>query len=81
MDDNEYYAMMRKQYSNPIKITKKSARKEPEEIQTSGTFSSWVKKYGHEDAEMFMERNQEASTFPLEEEEENIRPDTHGHHL
>ena len=55
--------------------------KEPEEIQTSGTFSSWVKKYGHEDAEMFMERNQEASTFPLEEEEENIRPDTQGHHL
>ena len=46
MDDNEYYAMMRKQYSNPIKISKKTARKEPEEIQTSGTFSSWVKKYG-----------------------------------
>lgn len=64
MDDNEYYAMMRKQYSNPIKISKK----EPEEIQTSGTFSSWVKKYGHEDAEMFMERNAESSANPLEEE-------------
>ncbi|MDO4506178.1 MAG: hypothetical protein Q4B64_04455 [Spirochaetales bacterium] len=68
MDDGEYYAMMRRQYSNPIKITKKPAKKEPETNQTPGTFSSWEKKYGHEDAEMFMERNAEVTSDHLEEE-------------
>ncbi|MCI5829588.1 MAG: hypothetical protein SPJ89_03665 [Treponema sp.] len=63
MDDSEYYAKMRKQYSNPIKIPK-SKNKQTENtsgLKTPGTFSSWEKKYGHEDAEMFMERNDDTS--------------------
>ncbi len=66
MDDSEYYAMMRRQYSSPIKIQKKkttSAEKKNEvkgqEGITPGSFSEWKKKYGHEDAEMFYERNNE----------------------
>ncbi|MCI7397683.1 MAG: hypothetical protein MST12_00935 [Spirochaetia bacterium] len=66
MDDSEYYAMMRRQYSSPIRIQKKkhdsaetkNETKKQEGI-TPGTFSEWSKKYGHEDAEMFYERNNE----------------------
>ncbi|MCQ2242063.1 hypothetical protein [Treponema sp.] len=61
MDDSEYYAMMRRQYSNPIKIQKSTQKKETDQNKTPGTFSSWEKKYGHEDAEMFLERNLEAA--------------------
>ncbi|MBQ0052172.1 MAG: hypothetical protein KBT11_08965 [Treponema sp.] len=63
MDDNEYYAMMRRQYSNPIAIKKIKTKpvEEKTEPTTSGTFTQWSQKYGHEDAEMFMERNQENS--------------------
>jgi len=60
MDDNEYYAMMRRQYSHPVSLSKKKTAKKTEEApaqKTEGTFSQWRKKYGHEDAEMFMERN------------------------
>lgn len=65
MDDAEYYAMMRRQYSNPISFKKKAAAKdksssEKPQQQTPGTFSEWTKKYGHEDAEMFLERNEES---------------------
>lgn len=69
MDDNEYYSMMRRQYSHTIGITQKSSKnlKSAEKInsensdseKTEGTFSEWVKKYGHEDAEMFLERNED----------------------
>lgn len=64
MDDSEYYAMMRRQYSNPISFKKKSAVTDKSsaknlEQKTPGTFGEWTKKYGHEDAEMFMERNSE----------------------
>lgn len=72
MDDNEYYAMMRRQYSNIIQIAKKKKTESSKAAQqadkaefnnsadgtkTPGTFSEWTKKYGHEDAEMFYERN------------------------
>lgn len=69
MDDAEYYAMMRRQYSNVINIAKKKnsenranngAKKSGafnDSLQTPGSFSEWENKYGHEDAEMFMERN------------------------
>lgn len=62
MDDNEYYAMMRRQYSNPVKLgAKKSSvnsKKSSSELgKTAGSYSDWEKKYGHEDAEMFQERN------------------------
>ncbi len=66
MDDNEYYSMMRRQYSNPIRIRKNSSSAFSEsQGQTPGSFKSWEKKYGHEDAEMFLERNTE--TTPDEE--------------
>lgn len=63
MDDSEYYAMMRRQYSHsaggfaakvPVKRKNSSAT-----LKTPGSFSQWEKKYGHEDAEMFEERNAE----------------------
>lgn len=71
MDDSEYYAKMRKQYSNPIKIPKSKNKQANSsnnisELKTPGTFSSWEKKYGREDAEMFMERNDE-----LNEQQDN----------
>lgn len=65
MDDNEYYSMMRRQYSNVIQIAKKHQKKSTPEhgpaegTKTPGSFSEWTKKYGHEDAEMFYERNKE----------------------
>lgn len=70
MDDTEYYAMMRRQYSHTLGISKKATAKQksvpagPKELsensgQTAGSFSEWKTKYGHEDAEMFMERNSE----------------------
>ncbi len=63
MDDSEYYAMMRRQYSCPVDVSKKkkaAAKKESDGCQkTPGTFSQWTRKYGHEDAEMFYERNEE----------------------
>lgn len=63
MDDSEYYSMMRRQYSHPISVSKK---KNPEPKvkdrqklgNTPGSFSEWTRKYGHEDAEMFSERNE-----------------------
>ncbi len=60
MEDSEYYAMMRRQYSNTAgtKKNKISGKTEPAS-HTPGTFSEMSKKYGHEDAEMFMERNNE----------------------
>lgn len=65
MDDSEYYAMMRHQYSNPIKIKKTRQQDknhtDMDRSKTAGTFSQWAKDYGHEDAEMFLERNQENS--------------------
>lgn len=65
MDDSEYYAMMRRQYSNPIKIKKTKQQDKNRTVigqqKTAGTFSQWAKNYGHEDAEMFLERNQENS--------------------
>jgi len=71
MDDSEYYAMMRRQYSHTagIKIKPASTKKpdtKPEQetpaepaSTTPGTFTELSKKYGHEDAEMFYERNNE----------------------
>jgi len=69
MDDSEYYAMMRRQYSHTagIKIkpaAKKTEIKKPESpaepvSTTPGTFTELSNKYGHEDAEMFYERNNE----------------------
>lgn len=32
---------------------------ETSHLRTEGTFSEWNRKYGHEDAEMFLERNTE----------------------
>ncbi|MCQ2574134.1 MAG: hypothetical protein MJ182_09580 [Treponema sp.] len=74
MDDQEYYAMMRRQYSHTAGIKIKSASTKKPEIkkteqatsaepasQTPGTFSELAKKYGHEDAEMFYERNKESN--------------------
>ncbi len=60
MDDSEYYSMMRRQYSHsevkvPVKST--TAQQTGETQKTPGTFSQWSKEYGHEDAEMFLERN------------------------
>lgn len=63
MDDSEYYAMMRRQYSHTagIKIKKPVSQKSAESAgqNTPGTFNELSKKYGHEDAEMFYERNNE----------------------
>lgn len=66
MEDSEYYAMMRRQYSNTagIKINKASGKKAEPASHTPGTYSELTKKYGHEDAEMFMERNNE-DDFPF----------------
>lgn len=68
MDDSEYYAMMRRQYSNPIKIRKTPKNKRKTADQTPGTYTEWNKKYGHEDAEMFLERNSESSEENLNED-------------
>lgn len=60
MDDSEYYSMMRRQYSHPISVKKKPEKKVQEQQKpgnTPGSFSEWTRKYGHEDAEMFSERN------------------------
>lgn len=61
MDDTEYYAMMRRQYSHTAGLTGKSLTREkkshPAASETAGTFSEWKIKHGHEDAEMFEERN------------------------
>lgn len=62
MDDNEYYAMMRRQYSHTDSIIKgkknvKTAAPAPAASQTPGTYKELEKKYGHEDADMFIERN------------------------
>lgn len=59
MDDNEYYSMMRRQYSNPIKISKGTDKSHKASLKTAGTYSDWNVKYGHEDVEMFLERNQD----------------------
>ena len=62
MDDSEYYAMMRRQYSHTsdFKNSKPAKKPEPEKQgQTPGTFTEWSQKYGHEDAEMFYERNKD----------------------
>lgn len=65
MDDSEYYAMMRRQYSCPIDVSKKKKAGSSKKVEpavsnkTPGTFSEWSRKYGHEDAEMFYERNEE----------------------
>lgn len=62
MDDSEYYSMMRRQYSHSeVKVPKKagSVQTSAQEQKTPGTFGQWSKNYGHEDAEMFMERNSE----------------------
>lgn len=70
MEDSEYYAMMRRQYSNTvvIKKNKTSVKKASVETEpachTPGTFNELTKKYGHKDAEMFMERNNE-DDFPF----------------
>ncbi|MCQ2584728.1 MAG: hypothetical protein MJ185_03985 [Treponema sp.] len=62
MDDNEYYAMMRRQYSHTDSILKKNKSKTEVSSQivskTPGTYKELEKKYGHEDAEMFIERNE-----------------------
>ncbi len=62
MDDNEYYAMMRRQYSHTDSIIKKNKPKSKDSSQivlkTPGTYKELEKKYGHEDAEMFIERNE-----------------------
>lgn len=69
MDDSEYYAMMRRQYSHsaggfqakvPVKKKEASAA-----LKTPGTFSQWAMKYGHEDAEMFEERNEEREDLSI----------------
>ncbi len=73
MDDSEYYSMMRRQYSNIVNLTPKKigtnksdskrasdcekSSAENSVIKTEGTFSEWNLKYGREDAEMFLERN------------------------
>ncbi|MCI7440030.1 MAG: hypothetical protein SOZ72_07525 [Treponema sp.] len=62
MDDSEYYSIMRRQYSHPISVKKKKipepkARDQQKLGNTPGSFSEWTRKYGHEDAEMFSERN------------------------
>jgi len=71
MDDSEYYAMMRRQYSHTAGIKIKPAAKKTDIIksetetptepasQTPGSFTELTNKYGHEDAEMFYERNNE----------------------
>lgn len=71
MDDSEYYAMMRRQYSHTDNLFKKKtaastgAKAASENTnsasasQTPGSFNELTKKYGHEDAEMFYERNKE----------------------
>lgn len=67
MDDNEYYAMMRRQYSYcdvvSDKNNKNSFSKKNDSAKTEGKFSDWVLKYGHEDAEMFLERNENDDSF------------------
>lgn len=60
MDDTEYYAMMRRQYSNPVGLNSK--KKQTASSKTPGTFSEWTVKHGHEDAEMFEERNRDSDT-------------------
>ncbi len=62
MDDTEYYAMMRRQYSHTAGLTGKRGAEKKENSstaasKTAGTFSEWKIKHGHEDAEMFEERN------------------------
>lgn len=67
MDDSEYYAMMRRQYSHtagikvkgPLQQKPNSAKPAEPASKTPGTFTELTKKYGHEDAEMFLERNNE----------------------
>lgn len=65
MDDNEYYAMMRRQYSHPVQIKKTNAagstnaapaeKPAPAQNTVKSSFSSWNAHHGREDAEMLNE--------------------------
>ncbi len=64
MDDSEYYAMMRRQYSHPVQIKPANpakatatapAQKNAPAPGTEKSFSAWNTYHGREDAEMLNE--------------------------